>query len=496
MLRQTARLLLRPNKAPVKVCRRNLISLSATDARSAEPMRLASDILEEDVHSKISVKESDRAYLATLLPASQAALPARTMADSLLHGLIPIGSCPDTSLRYTSYVGGARLGRLLQEMDHFAACVLYRHILNPKQEEGGLTGHLVITASMDHLRIQETIKNDQDIVLVGHVTWVGASSAEVGVRVDQRTEEGTKLTVCEARFFMVGRDAATGTKSAPINPLLIQTEEEKFLFNLAEKNVKLRRKADIDSLFKEPPSKVENNLIHKMFLSTIDHKQRSFSARVKPDHAAWMSESKLKSIMLCEPEHKNAYNKVFGGKIMEKCMDLAFTNAWVYTGAAAAPVCTHIDDVIFLKAVEIGDLLYFHAQVVFTHENKVQVRVSAEVLDKANKNLKLTNVLQITFKLPSRVPHVVPRSYNEAMAYLTGRRHFLMSLENTGKIEKGMAEMEIEEASNYTPMWTARMNKDQAGELKSVKELCGEEWELWLQPELTQEIRERELAAK
>ena len=55
-----------------------------------------------------------RAYLATLLPASQAALPARTMADSLLHGLIPIGSCPDTSLRYTSYVGGARLGRLLQ----------------------------------------------------------------------------------------------------------------------------------------------------------------------------------------------------------------------------------------------------------------------------------------------------------------------------------------------------------------------------------------------
>lgn len=40
------------------------------------------------------------------------------------------------------------------------------------------------------------------------------------------------------------------------------------------------------------------------------------------------------------------------------------------------------------------------------------------------------------------------------------------------------------------------MNKEEAGELKSVKELCGEEWELWLQPELTQEIRERELAAK
>ena len=60
MLRQTARLLLRPFKAPVEVCRRNLISISAADARLTEPMRLASDILEEDVHSKISVKESDR----------------------------------------------------------------------------------------------------------------------------------------------------------------------------------------------------------------------------------------------------------------------------------------------------------------------------------------------------------------------------------------------------------------------------------------------------
>ena len=56
---------------------------------------------------------------------------------------------------------------------------------------------------------------------------------------------------------------------------------------------------------------------------------------------------------------------------MEKCVDLAFTNTWVYTGAGAAPLCSHVDDVVFLKSVEIGDLLYFHSQVVFTHENKV-----------------------------------------------------------------------------------------------------------------------------
>ena len=56
--------------------------------------------------------------------------------------------------------------------------------------------------------------------------------------------------------------------------------------------------------------------------------------------------------------------------------------------------------------------------MVFTHENKIQTRVSAEL--KKNKMLVPSNVLQITWELPDRVPEVVPQFYNEYMAYLTG----------------------------------------------------------------------------
>ena len=63
----------------------------------------------------------------------------------------------------------------------------------------------------------------------------------------------------------------------------------------------------------------------------------------------------------------------------------------------------HIDDVVFHWPVSVGDLLYFHSQVVFTHENKVQTRVSAEVKDRKSHNLKLTNVMQITWELPEKV---------------------------------------------------------------------------------------------
>ena len=191
-----------------------------------------------------------------------------------------------------------------------------------------------------------------------------------------------------------------------------------------------------------------------MFLSTIDHKERSFSARIKPQHSSWMGDSKLKSVMLCEPEHKNDYNVVFGGLIMEKCVDLACINTYHYCRSSSVPVCTHIDDVVFLKSVNIGDLLFFHSQIVFTHENKVQTRVSAEILDKDSYKLKLTNVLQLTFELPEVVPSVIPMSYHEAMAYLTGRRHFILGLEKEGILEEGMAQkMAIEVSLKLEMNW-------------------------------------------
>jgi len=464
---------------------------SLVTIKNTEETILFSDALEA-AQSLIGSKDCDRSKLAKLLPASQDELPPRTMRDSLVQARIPIGSDPEVRLLYTSYIGGARVGKLLKDMDHFAAIILYKHILNPLQnaEYASLSAHAVMTVRMDHLHIKERIRSDRDIVLIGHVTYVGKSSAEVGIRMEQEDgETGNRKHVCEARFVMAARDAASGTKSAPINPLNLTSREEKHLYDLGESNIRHRAKHNQDSLFETPPTKKENEIIHKMFLSTIDHRARSFSARVKPENSAWMMDSKLKSVLLCEPKHRNDYNKVFGGLIMEKCMDLALTNTYNYTGCDAAPVCSHVDDVAFLKPVEIGDLMFFHSQVVFTHENKVQTRVSAEVKNKIDKNLKLTNVLQITWELPERVPAVVPKSYHEAMAYLTGRRHFMIGLENQGLLEKGMAEAQINNASNYLPTWFEKPETEKDGEIED------REMKYFLKAEETMRLREREFGA-
>ena len=152
----------------------------------------------EELLSGVMVLGQDRSHLQQLLPPSQEMMPARSMKDSLTLARIPLGSCADVRLKYKSTIGGARLGKLLQDMDHFAAVVLYKHILNPLQGDHHHHGHAVITARMDHLHIKERILADRDLVLVGHVTWVGNSSAEVGVRLEQLERDGSRRHVLEA----------------------------------------------------------------------------------------------------------------------------------------------------------------------------------------------------------------------------------------------------------------------------------------------------------
>ena len=180
--------------------RLQLRTLLSSSNLSEVKLEVFSEVLAEtQSHCSAANSESDRSRLLEILPKSQDVLPARKMSDSLLHAVIPMGSNPEVQLKYISSVGGARLGRLLQDMDYFAAVVVYKHILNPLQtDKNGLSAHSVVTARMDHVHLKQSIKEDLDVVLVGHVTWVGNSSAEVGVRLEQLERDGSRRHVLEA----------------------------------------------------------------------------------------------------------------------------------------------------------------------------------------------------------------------------------------------------------------------------------------------------------
>ena len=119
-----------------------------------------------------------------------------------------------------------------------------------------------------------------------------------------------------------------------------------------------------DSLFKVPPTLEEQLMIHTLFITTVDHRGFSFKARVKPDNSCWFEDANLKNMVVCQADNRNIYNKIYGGFIMRQALELAWANAYVFSGCR--PVTLHMDDILFRRPVEVGAMLYFNSQVTCT----------------------------------------------------------------------------------------------------------------------------------
>lgn len=80
-----------------------------------------------------------------------------------------------------------------------------------------------------------------------------------------------------------------------------------------------------------------------------------------------------------------------------------------------------------------------HAHVVYTNMNFIEIVVVNETYDAISAEHTTSNVFYYTYESDTPVPQVIPRSYNEAMWYLDGRRKFNESMNldggNDGKIE-------------------------------------------------------------
>eukprot|EP01119_Soliformovum_irregulare_P008170 TRINITY_DN2113_c0_g1_i3.p1 TRINITY_DN2113_c0_g1~~TRINITY_DN2113_c0_g1_i3.p1 ORF type:complete len:232 (+),score=84.77 TRINITY_DN2113_c0_g1_i3:605-1300(+) len=225
-----------------------------------------------------------------------------------------------------------------------------------------------------------------------------------------------------ARLTMVATDAAT-KKSAPVNPLTPTNKEEEDAIRRGEENKKRRLQSKANSLQTSPPTEEERSLIHKIFMESK-----------KPDrNHVFMSKTHNQSVILCQPSDRNIHGKIFGGYLMRKGFELAFSTAFLF--ARSQPAFVALEDVTFFKPVEIGDILRLNSRVVFTQDKSVQVEVLATVTDPYVGEEQTTNVFNFTFECPSvkdgDVKKVLPTTYEEAMVYLQGRRIFLTAHEKS-----------------------------------------------------------------
>lgn len=374
---------------------------------------------------------ADRSYLLKYLPKKQSDLPKRAMRDSFLAGIIPLSTDLKLQDRYISYLGSVRIGRLMEDMDIFAVIVAEKHILIPNHPEDVPNPQTLVTALVDRIDFTEFNPSPwADIKISGHVSWVGTSSIEVVVWLEQFVE-GAWRRITRALFVLAARDPLH-KGGAIVNGIEPADEREKAILQGGESRKKKRKQLQALHVSKVIPTTEEQVLIHDLYLRSIVGEDPSLQKRKLPDGCVWMGEERCRvsNIIFTHPEDRNLHNTVFGGFIMRHAVELSSILCFLFS--KYRPKLHSISDITFSKPVQVNELLRMHAQVVYTKMQYVQIVVYAETFTPTADRTNTTNSFHFTFKIPQAAPEVIPHNYQEAMMYIDGRRHFMEVFGNDG----------------------------------------------------------------
>lgn len=374
------------------------------------------DKLKTNVEIKDWLTRGDIEIPESSIVKSQDELELRTPGDSYQEFILPLGQNPQEREKFLNIYGFVRVGKILECMDVFAVWVGFNYYKGPTEKPFNL-----VTACVDSIDFSacQPLSN-QDLKLKGFVSWAGKTSLEVTIFLEQQGFTGEWKEISKAVFKLAAR-SVTGTGGAIINKMNPQTEEEMKYFKQGEINTNTQKTKAQESLMKTAPTGEELEIIHNMFIKTLDSDRATFRVQNKPANTVWMEDTILKNLIICQPQSRNVYNKIFGGFLMRVALELSFASASVHM--KSRPVITGIDDIIFRKPVEIGSLLYLSSAIVYTGDQYLQTRVVAENLDPKTGKKVTTNTFHFHFASENNIDQVIPKSYGEYILYINGRRH-------------------------------------------------------------------------
>ncbi|KAF9219366.1 Thioesterase/thiol ester dehydrase-isomerase [Gyrodon lividus] len=359
------------------------------------------------------------------------------MHDTYAQILLPFKSSPELLEQYTNAYGGLRTGMLMEHLDSLAGSISYKHMLGPQVETLGRVaerGFYVVTAAVERLDMLAPLYPVRDIRLSGQVIYTGKSSMEVAVKMEALGPDGKEETLMLGRFSMVCRDAHTH-KAHPVNSLVIETLEERALYSMGKEAQNRRRSLALQSLSRVPPSLEEAADLHQTFLK---YGQEGGGGHVLESDRVWIGDTKLEKTMLMFPQERNVHQKVFGGYLMRLAYELGFANSCLFTRSHVRFLS--LDGISFRKPVNIGSILRLESQILNASPPgelpaAVHVRVQANIVDVKTGQEETTNDFRFTWAKDTghAIPRIVPRTYQEAMLWLEGKRALEMGAQIQGR---------------------------------------------------------------
>ncbi|HET6528430.1 MAG TPA: hotdog domain-containing protein [Balneolaceae bacterium] len=345
--------------------------------------------------------------------------------DTSLERTLPFGSNPALRRKFKivdkDIPGNIRWGRLLEELDKLAEDVALKYVRRTEPDAR------VVTAAVDDIALHIPAKINEDVYLRARINYVGRSSMEVGIRVDQDKKAEHSLAACY--FTMVARlGEGDEAQSLPVPQLEYESELEKERYEAAIERRKLYRE-QMDAIG-EPPSKEE-----------FWHLQELHQAQEEDDFDGLLAGNLVRSNMeRMYPDNENVPKKIFGGYVIRRAFELSLMHAEEI--APNRPVFVRVNRINFLQPIRIGDKLDYTSRIVYTGESSISIEIDIErtSLDKVTK--ALSNTCIFTFvnvdegMNPQPVPQIYPTTYAEDERYLNAyRRHKKHRQMNSGKNE-------------------------------------------------------------
>lgn len=122
--------------------------------------------------------------------------------------------------------GNIRWGRLLEDLDKMAEDVALDYVRRVDKNAR------VVTAAIDDMALHTPADINKDVYMRAQINYVGRTSMEVGIRVDQDKNAEHSLAACY--FTMVARTGiGNDAKSLEMPQLEYESEIEKERFNAA-----------------------------------------------------------------------------------------------------------------------------------------------------------------------------------------------------------------------------------------------------------------------
>lgn len=327
-------------------------------------------------------------------------------AETSMSMVVPLSSDAEVQRRFRvrdgAMRGNLRFGLTLELLDKVAeeTALAYVRRFDPDAR--------VVTAAIDNIRVRRPADVTRDLRLLARVNYVGRTSMEVGIRVEQ--DIAGHIASCY--FTMVARNGERSISIPRLEPAgdLERRRHERAIAR------RVQARTDEEEL-REPPTREEFDMLFRLH---SEQEAVGFDGRRIRDLVTDSWERVY-------PEQENVPQKIFGGYLVHRAYELAAIVAEEL--ATDRVVVAAVNRINFKQPVRIGDRLHFASRVLYTGRTSIAVDTKIERIARGERTIRdLTNDCAFTFVhvdehlRPLPVPRVFPATYDEDARYLAAHR--------------------------------------------------------------------------